>query len=77
MDELESKTNARRAQGGLGLLSHTISVHSLQKSIPLIPREEREEEERATGRGGRRQEEVVAWCCLWLALGEPVPPLLF
>ena len=60
MDELESKTNARRAQGGLGLLSHTISVHSLQKSIPLIPREEREEEERETGRGGRRQEEVVA-----------------
>jgi len=48
MDELKSKTNARRAQGGLGLLSHTISVHSLQKSIPLIPREEREEEERET-----------------------------
>ena len=46
MDELESKTNARRAQGGLGLLSHTISVQNLQKSIPLIPREEREEEER-------------------------------
>ena len=67
MDELESKINARRAQGGLGLLSHTISVHSLQKSIPLIPREEREEEERETERGGRRQEEVVAWC--WFLAG--------
>ena len=61
MDELELKTNARRAQGGLGLLSHTISVHSLQKSIPLIPREEREEEEKETGRG-RQEEEMVACC---------------
>jgi len=67
MDELELKTNVRREQGGLGLLSHTISVHSLQKSIPLIPREEREEEEREIGRGGRRQEDVVAWC--WFLAG--------
>jgi len=51
MNELELKTNARRAQGGLCLLSHTISVHSLQKSIPLIPREERE------AKRGRQEEE--------------------
>ena len=44
----------RRAQGGLGLLSHTISVQSLQESIPKILSLERKkgenrEGERATG----------------------------
>ena len=34
----------RRAQGGLGLLSRSISVQKSQQSIPLFPREEREEE---------------------------------
>ena len=43
----------RRAQGGLGLLSHTISVQRSQESIPQIPREERKEKERrAPGEGG-------------------------
>ena len=72
------KTNARRAQGGMGLLSRTISIQNPQVSIPLIPSDEREEEERETGRGGRRQEEVVAWC--WFLAGADrvlVPPLLF
>ena len=61
MDELESKINARRAQGGLGLLSHTISVHSLQKSIPLIPREERERSERERGAPRARERERATY----------------
>ena len=65
MDELESKTNARRAQGGLGLLSHTISVHSLQKFIPLIPREEMEEERKEKEEEGTREREEA--CCFSVA----------
>jgi len=45
----------RRAQGGLGLLSHTISVQSLQESIPKILSLERKEggrEEREEAPGG-------------------------
>ena len=50
----------RRAQGGLGLLSHTISVQSLQESIPKIlslekkegGREERSRRRRDPGRRG-------------------------
>ena len=51
--EIEHEFKARRAQGGLGLLSHTISVQNPQESIPLIPREEREEEKKGEGGGGR------------------------
>ena len=43
MNELESKSNARRAQGGLGLLSHTISVQKSQESILKILNLERKE----------------------------------
>jgi len=50
MNEIESKSKPRRAQGGKGLLSHQISVQKSQQSIPLFPREEREEEKR--GRRG-------------------------
>jgi len=56
----------RRAQGGLGLLSHTISVQRLQESIPLIlvlGRRGRNREE--TGRrGGARK---GRWCSAVLA----------
>ena len=67
MNKNEMNSKPRRAQGGLGFLSHTISVQGPQESIPLIPREEREEErkkeeeEGAPGKGRRR---VVS---LWLA----------
>jgi len=44
----------RRAQGGLGLLSHTISVQRFQEFIPQIPREERKEKERRERAPGRR-----------------------
>ena len=60
MDELESKKNTRRAQGGLGLLSHTFSVQKLNnpwlKSLTL--------ERRGKGQegGGGRQEERAAFC---------------
>ena len=54
MNELELKTNARRAQGGLGLVSRTISTLNPQVSIPLIPSDEREEERtRRRAPGGR------------------------
>ena len=39
----------RRAQGGLGLLSHTISVQRHKESIPLIL---------VLGRRGRNREEI-------------------
>ena len=53
--EIEHEFKARRAQGGLGLLSHAISVQSLQESIPKIlslerRREEQEEREEAPAR---------------------------
>jgi len=65
MDELESKTNAQRAQGGLGLLSHTISVQKSQESILLILERrdgvERQREERGVAPGRR-------WCGLFSVL---------
>jgi len=50
----------RRAQGGLGILSHTISVQSLQESIPKILSLERkkggrEERENTQREGGARE----------------------
>ena len=53
-DEQERDMNSkpRRAQGGKGLLSRSISVQNPQESIPLIPREEREEGKRGEGGGG-------------------------
>ena len=48
--EIETKSKPRRALGGKGLLSHSISVQGLKKSILLIlplekKRKNREEEE--------------------------------
>ena len=60
MNKNEMNTKPRRAQGGKGLLSRSISVQNPQESIPLIPREEREEEKRGEG-GGHQQ--VEAACC--------------
>ena len=59
-DEMNSKT--RRAQGGKGLLSRSISVQNPQESIPLIPREEREEEKRGEEGGGRQRGDGVLFC---------------
>jgi hypothetical protein len=45
--EIDLNSKPRRAQGGLSLLSHTISVQKPQESIPLIlilERRKREEE---------------------------------
>ena len=54
MNNNEMNLKPRRAQGGKGLLSQSISVQNHQKSIPLIPREEREEERKGE-RGARRR----------------------
>ena len=53
MSKNEMNSKPRRAQGGKGLLSRSISVQNPQESIPLIPSEEREEEKRGEGEGGR------------------------
>ena len=55
MNKYETNSKPRRAQGGKGLLSRSISVENPQESIPLIPREEREEEKRGEGGGGRQE----------------------
>ena len=66
MNKNEMNSKPRRAQGGMGLLSRTISVPNPQVSMAKnpSPREERERTERE--RGGWRQEkgEVVLF---WLA----------
>ena len=49
MNEIEVNSKPRRAQGGMGLLSRSISVQKLKN--PSL-REEREEEQR--GREGRQ-----------------------
>ena len=46
----------RRAQGEFGLLSHTISVHSFQESIPKILSLERKEGENREGESHGREE---------------------
>ena len=50
----------------MGLLSHKISVHKSQESIPLNPREERKKELRGDQeRDGRRQaERGDGVCCV-------------
>ena len=55
--EIELNSKPRRAQGGLGLLSHTISVQSLQESIPKILSLERKEG------GGREAPGRRVVCC--------------
>ena len=51
MNKNEMNSKPQRAQGGLGLFSHTISVQSLNNPwITSYPREEREEEQ-----GGDRE----------------------
>ena len=57
MNAIDTRSKAPRAQGGKGLLSHTISVQESQKSISKIlilekKRKNREEERGATSRGG-------------------------
>ena len=55
MGKNEMNSKPRRAQGGKGLLSRSISVQSLHKSIAKIPNSR--EEKRGTGRRGWRQGE--------------------
>ena len=62
MNEIESKSKPRRAQGRKGLLSHQISVQQTQQSIPLILREEREEEKRGEGGGRQGGEQLLCSC---------------
>ena len=64
MNKNEMNSKPRRAQGGMGLLSRTISVPKPQVSMAKnpSPREERERTERE--RGGWRQEKgevVLFW----------------
>ena len=56
MNKNEMNSKPRRAQGGKGLLSRSISVQNPQESMPLIPREEREKNRRKGGRGAREGE---------------------
>ena len=55
MNENEVNSKPRRAQGGKGLLSRSISVQSLHKSIAKIPNSR--EEKRGTWKRGWRQGE--------------------
>ena len=50
MNEIEVSSKPRRAQGGKGLLSRSIHVQSLHKSMAKIPNSR--EERRGTGRRG-------------------------
>ena len=54
--EIEFNSKAQREQGGLGLLSHTISVQSLLESIPKILSLERKEGENREGESHGREE---------------------
>ena len=67
MNEIEVNSKPRRAQGGLGLLSHTISVHRLQKSILLILERRDGAERQGEERGGGAREEMVRLVLFWLA----------
>ena len=59
MNEIEVNSKPRRAQGGMGLLSRSISIQNPQVSIPLIPREVREEEKRDREGMPRRGDDVL------------------
>ena len=54
--KIEMNSKPRRAQGGLGLLSQTISVQKSQLSIPLILEKKRGEERENTEREGGARE---------------------
>jgi hypothetical protein len=61
MHENELKSKPRRAQGGMGLLSRSIHVQSLHKSMAKIPnsREGRKGTVRERGAPGRRRGGVL------------------
>ena len=65
MNEIEMNSKPRRAQGGKGLLSRSISVQNPQESMPLIPREEREKERKEKEEEGAREREEA--CCFSVA----------
>ena len=62
MNKNEMNSKPRRAQGGKGLLSRSISVQKPQESMPLILREEREEEKRGEGGGRQGGEQLLCSC---------------
>ena len=70
MDEIESKSKPRRAQGGKGLLSHQISVQKSQQSIPLVLILEREEKNRERETHGREVGGAGWWECFFQAQGR-------
>ena len=65
--EIDTNSKPQRAQGGLGLLSHTISVQKSQESMPLILERRDEAERQGEERGGGAREEVVQLVLFWLA----------
>ena len=70
MNKNEMNSKPRRAQGGMGLLSRTISVPKPQVSMAKnpSPREKRERTERERGGFARRRER--RFCSGWLAQGR-------
>ena len=70
MNEIESKSKPRRAQGGKGLLSHQISVQKSQQSIPLVLILEREEKNRERETHGREVGGAGWWECFFPGAGE-------
>ena len=57
MNKNEMNSKPRRAQGGKGLLSRSISVQNPQESMPLIRREEREKERKEKEEEGAMERE--------------------
>ena len=69
MNKIELKSKPRRAQGGKGLLSQTISVQESHKSISKIsPREEKG--------GGRTEKRGATGEKEWRQAGKEAPSLL-
>ena len=56
MNAIDTRSKAPRAQGGKGLLSHTISVQESQKSISKILILEKKRKNREEERGRREKQ---------------------
>ena len=54
-NEIKKRSKPRRAQGGKGLLSHSISVQRSQKSISKIQILEKKRKNREVKRGARKR----------------------
>ena len=70
MNEIEVNSKPQRAQGGKGLLSHTISVQSIQESMPLIL-EKRGEDKNTREKEKERAALLLAVClCAGAGVGR-------